>query len=388
MGWRGDLAFLADEISQRHPNPFARVSEATFRRALADLDAAIPQLTDEDLKVRVAGLVALLGDAHTGLDLAGPSAGFHRYPLALTRFADGLFVVGAPEERAELVGARVIDIGGDDVDSLASRASELISHDTDQYLASAVARYLVVAEVLRALGAAPNPAQTHFLLEVPGGSRRDVVLAPDALASTSPSLLTTRSPSDPVPLFRKQPRLDYWWEYVARDKAAYLQFNRSRDPSGDSFAKLSGEVLAFADANPVERLIIDLRNNVGGSSEIIQPLVAGLRDRPWLQGRGHLAVITGPATCSSAVADAFQLKYQLGGVIFGEATGGRLNGYGEPSILLLPYSRLTVTYATQYLRPSPVEVGSLMPDVPVTSTSTDYLSGRDPVFSAIIYGKN
>ncbi len=66
-------------------------------------------------------------------------------------------------------------------------------------------------------------------------------------------------------------------------------------------------------------------------------------------------------------------------------TGGKPNAPGEVGILVLPNSRLSVTYSKRMWRlihgadPPAVE-----PDVAVAVSSSDFLAGRDPVLEAAL----
>jgi hypothetical protein len=65
--WRQDLGYLATELPQRHVNLFFQMPRTTFEAAVQDLDRAIPSLTDAQVMVGLARIVALAGDGHTNL---------------------------------------------------------------------------------------------------------------------------------------------------------------------------------------------------------------------------------------------------------------------------------------------------------------------------------
>jgi tetratricopeptide (TPR) repeat protein len=63
-GWRYDLAFLAREIKRLAYAPFAIQPEAQFDRVVAELNMAIPGLTDAQILVGMMKLVRHLDDGH------------------------------------------------------------------------------------------------------------------------------------------------------------------------------------------------------------------------------------------------------------------------------------------------------------------------------------
>ncbi len=94
--WREDLQALARAMPVGHPNLFWRVSEAEFQAAVADLDARIPELTDEAVIVELSRIVSF-ADGHSFIPLFQSAVAFHLYPLRLYWFSDGLYVEEACE---------------------------------------------------------------------------------------------------------------------------------------------------------------------------------------------------------------------------------------------------------------------------------------------------
>ena len=67
--WRADVALLAKELPQRHRNLFHALPKAEFERRVAGLDAAIPNLSEPEIRAGIARLVAAVGDGHTTADV-------------------------------------------------------------------------------------------------------------------------------------------------------------------------------------------------------------------------------------------------------------------------------------------------------------------------------
>ena len=68
--WRTDLAFFAKELPARHVNAFKYVTPEAFARAVAEVDSAIPHLTDRQIRWRLMRLTALVRDGHTNAEMA------------------------------------------------------------------------------------------------------------------------------------------------------------------------------------------------------------------------------------------------------------------------------------------------------------------------------
>ena len=62
--------------------------------------------------VELMRIVAMVGDGHTALAPEfDERIGFHRFPIQLYDFYDGLFIISADSAHANLFGAKVITIG-------------------------------------------------------------------------------------------------------------------------------------------------------------------------------------------------------------------------------------------------------------------------------------
>jgi hypothetical protein len=105
-GWRYDLAFLAREIKRLAYAPFAIQPEAEFDRTVAELDAAIPGLTDTQILVGLMKLVRHLDDGHAYVRRPKDDEDQARMlPIDLFWFAEGLYVIGAGPGCERLRGA-------------------------------------------------------------------------------------------------------------------------------------------------------------------------------------------------------------------------------------------------------------------------------------------
>jgi C-terminal processing protease CtpA/Prc len=186
-----------------------------------------------------------------------------------------------------------------------------------------------------------------------------------------------------APLFRRRPATYYWYQYMADSQTLYIQYNRCENDPKQSFREFARQALAEGDAHAFERVVIDLRLNGGGDSRIIGPLRDGLVSR--LKKIGHVYVLIGPGTFSSAVMNAAELRGSLRAVLAGEPTGGKPGGYGDVKFLTLPNSKLIVQYTGALVGASKdAESNELVPDLAAPRTIADALAGRDPVLAAVI----
>lgn len=181
----------------------------------------------------------------------------------------------------------------------------------------------------------------------------------------------------PAGLAHKKPGAFYWHEYLPDAKALYIQYNKCHDSPANPFKAFTSKVLAFADSNTVQRVVVDLRFNSGGDSTVINPLLAGLKSRPALSAKGHLYALISNRTYSSAMITAERFRNDLQAILVGEATGGKPNHYGQAASFALPRSKLGVQYSTKHLGGIKGNAPSVEPDIPVPRRLTDFVAGRD-----------
>jgi hypothetical protein len=384
--WRQDLDTLAVQLPQRHPNLFFRTTPQVFDRAVAGLRDAIPSLPDTDIMVGMAGIVALAGDGHTNLFLTQRPAAFRMLPLRVKWFADGLFVTAAAAPYIRALGARVTAIGDQAAEDAYQAVAGIISHENDIWARETSPDYLVNADILRALHIVPSSDIVTFTFEDRDGNAFSLDLASLDPGAPAPPLSAAPDPATGfTPLYLQHRDRNYWFTYVESSRTLYFAYNACQQMADLPFARFNDQFWATFDSRPVERFIIDLRNNTGGDSSILLPfLLAGVARQPQFTGVQTYVVIGG-RTFSSAVINAVQMKQ--GPVIFvGQPSGGSPNSYGEVQALILPNSQLRVSYSTRYFSFPNFPPGSLLPDVTVPVYSSDYFARHDPFLAAALAG--
>lgn len=379
--WRDDLKYFATEFPARHIHFKKLYSQPNFDNEIATLEKEIPTLSDSKIALRLMRLVASANVGHTTIYFPQMKLGFWPTPLTFKWFSDGLAVVGAAPVYSEALGTRVLQIGSLTPEQLLDRVAPYISHENDTWLREQSPAYFRNVEILKQVGAIDQDGRIKLTLAKPGGKPFTLVTGPAGPGMDQVSMVDAlRLP--PV-LYRKQPNSYYWYEYLPGTRALYVQYNKCANDPKLAFKDFANELLSFADAHPVDRVIVDLRFNGGGNSTVIWPLISGLKEREALKSR--VFVLIGSATFSSAQDNAIELRQNLNATLVGESTGEKLNTYGEVRIIHLPNSGLDVQYCTNYFRMvRDSDPSALEPDVHVPRTLEDVLAGRDPVLDAAL----
>lgn len=379
--WAADLDFLVKELPARHKNLFFKLTPEKFRTDAAALRARIPKLDRIGFLTELARFVASIGDSHTSFMVMPEKA----FPLKLYWFKEGICITDTTPEHAALLNGRLEAVNGHPADEVARAFASIIPHDNDAQVKDFVPRFLGSAEHLNGLGLIADPDKAAFTVRTPAGETVTAKMRSLALGDIrSVSWAAPAVGPSSLPLYRRTAGSAYEQAYLADSRTLYFAYNSCRDLPGRPFAAFVQELWETVRKNPVDRLVIDLRNNGGGDSSILDPFIAELAASKGLNRRGRLFVIVGRRTFSSAILNAIDLAKKTEAIFYGEPTGGKPNHYGEIEKLTLPHLKLDVSYSTKYFRPAEEDDPSFMPDVLVELALGDFLALRDPVLEAIL----
>jgi hypothetical protein len=374
--WRQDLQILAQELPQRAKPLQDAHKKHAFLSRLEHMDKSVGSRTDNQILVSIMQSLALIGDSHTKPALGSfllPS-----YPINLYWFKEGLYVTSAGDQCPELLGARLLKIGDTPVEHVLRLLKTLIGHENEWVFKSLVQYLIISAKILNGGGFASDPVQASFEFHLQDGSHRRSTLSAGTDMGNSTSLSSR--------LLRwSQPEKNYWFQPLPGSEAIYFGYSACWEMPGLPFAAFQRQLLDAITVTRCRRLIIDLRNNGGGSSAILDPLIASLVEKKFPTGPLPVFVLIGRGTQSSAAMNAIELKQKAAAVLVGEPSGAKPNHYGELNELELPNSHLRIQYSTTYFHLWPVDSDrSLYPDIRVTETWKDFNAGRDLALSAAL----
>ncbi len=398
--WREDIAYFRQELPRRHIDAFHDLSRPEFDRMTADLDRHVSSLRDHEIIVGLARVVARLGlrDGHSRVNLFNPAVKFHKLPLNFYSYSDGLFVRATSKDYADILGARLVSIGGTPASEALARVYDITPADNAMTKKSWGADLLIIPEVLRALAIAPGEPADPVTLEVErtDKSRRTVtVKAVESLEGIEWQDVRRKAPSPAMylrwgaldPFNRHGAQKNFWFEYLSDRKLLYVNYSGVADGPDESVDAFFGRVFAFAEKNPIEKLVLDIRNNSGGNNYLNRPLFYGLIKRADTIGkRGTFFVIIGRETFSAAQNLANLLDEHTDAILVGEPTGGSPNHYGDSLRMELPNSKIPVQLSSvwwQDLDPRDFRRW-IAPGIAAELTSADDRLGRDPALEAIL----
>jgi tetratricopeptide (TPR) repeat protein len=392
-GWRYDLAFLTREIKRLAYAPFALQPETEFDQAVAELDGAIPGLTDAQILVGMMKLVRYLDDGHAGiLPPEGDKELTRVLPVDMFLFTDGLYVIGAAPGCEHLLGAQVERIGGLTVGEVMAALDPVMTRDNDQWLTLRFPILVRYAAVLEALG-----IDQVLTVRLADATTREVRLEatavefhwdryPPGWLALADTVTLDGSVAVPRPLHLRNRELPFWFEYLPAEDLVYFQFNAVRDHPAETFAAFCDQLFGFIEGHNAGRLVIDMRWNGGGNTLLTQHLLHHLIASKRLSQRGALFVIIGRQTFSAAQNTVTAIERETSAIFVGEPTGSRPNFIGEGIGFELPYSKVRANASDLFWQTAwPTDHRTwTAPDVYAPPTFEAYHRNQDPALDAIL----
>lgn len=383
--WREDLHYLAEQMKERHPNLFWRVSEADFQEMVATLDAEIPYLTDAKIIVELTRIVGI-ADAHSHLTLFQPEVGFEIYPFRVYFFSDGLFITAADDPA--LVGAQVTAVNGHSIEAVYAAVAPLVTHDNRYGILNLAPSYLISPQVLQALGIIESVEQPNFALVRQGET---VSFNPQPVPAGDlwwEEWFMANLPQSAVPLYLSQ-HIDrnFWFTLLEDSATLYIQYNymTNRNPDGETIGTFARNLEAFVEANHFDRVVLDLRHNAGGNNGTYGVVLRLLANNERINQRGKFYTIIGRRTFSAAANFVIDLEQRTETIFVGEPMGDLPNMYGDPFPFRLPNSNITVAISSRFWEKSPGDLrDTVEPHITALLSSTDYFAQRDPALEAIL----
>jgi hypothetical protein len=330
----------------------------------------------------MSNLVAMGQDSHTMIYIAAVS---RRFPFTATHFADGWYLTAIDPSSSHKLGWKLTALGGVDADSLADAVAPYIPHDNRSWLVESAPDYLCMEDILNAMGLLTPKGTVRLDLQDSGGSPASLELFPGGSLYTSDAALGAA-----LPLYRQRTSDNYWYQYDNADRLLYVRYRKCAEQPDRPSGAFWQEVLNAFDQNPVDRLVVDFRDNTGGDDSIINPLLMGIQQRFGRFGNPtRFYGLMNGGTFSSGLLDV--MSFKEGAImmglpfvrIFGEPTGGNPNSYGNVYTYQLPASGISFQLSARYFG-SMFKDDALQPDVLVPLRSDQYLQGVDPVWDAVL----
>ncbi|WP_325200180.1 S-layer homology domain-containing protein [Oscillibacter sp.] len=373
---REDLDFLYEKVlAGAHPDAFANTPESEFLKVKAEIEERLETETDTEFLLDLMRLTALAGDSHTSVSV-GSLANFRGYPFSLVRRGESWYLSAAAPEDRDLLCQEVVKLAGKPVEEVIEAYGTLFSSDNPVHLRRSFRQACNVADIYEYLGL------------VKAGEPLTVTLKNGKTLSLEPMGMEEMNKLEAVrisDLIQAQPETAaadaYYFAKPLTDSVYYIQYNICREAEDLSMEDFAAAVAKDLEAGNYKRILLDLRNNGGGSDGVIWPLFEVLREA--MDGGVKLVGLIGENTFSSALINAVEIQ-EMGGALAGEDAGGSVCHFGAVKTFSLPNSKVRGQVSSKYLDLNTLldaaagrGVVALAPDIYVPQELADTLDGKD-----------
>jgi len=384
--WQEDARFLRNEMAEKHADLFSLVDSTKWESVTGEMVNRIPSLREPEILMELTRLAGFPGDGHTFPFIMAPCFDLHSFPLILHGFPEGWYVVRAARGMSDLTGTRLLAIQGIPIEKIYNTYPQLIAWENQQSRKEHFTHVAVMAEWLLYHGIISNTDEAAFTFRTVSG---DTVVHTMASIPFWPYFMwsnITPIDNDEPPVYTAPRRDAYTFRPLEGGKALYIQFNQCVEPpEGPTATAFALDVERHLRDYPVERCIIDLRNNDGGQ-RIYTELLRVVRDNASINRRGRLFVLIGRRTFSAAVMFTTELQLQTNALFIGEPTGQGPIFYSRPRLIELPHSGLLFAVSSYHnVAGLPFDTRrAIEPDVAVPYGIEDFRHGRDPVLATAL----
>lgn len=364
-------AALSDFIKRHHPSPFTVMTEEAFDAQIDELAQNWNVMEETERYYALRKLVAALGDEHTSL-LPPEDIAQSELPFFVMIYDGHWMIVQAQQEYEALVGKELTAINDMEISQIREMLLPLISCETQQWAdvqCSLEFRYL---QNLNYIGVADDPASVDI-------TAKDVVSS-EEITVEAKALTEGYDYQNAAfyPMAQTLAQSGYYYANLLEDGSVFIQYNVCAENPQMPMKEFAQELERQLLADAPEKMIVDLRHNSGGDSEVIRPLLETLQK--FQEEGSELYCLIGAQTFSSGVMNALDMQ-QLGAQLIGEPAGGMLH-FGELVQETLPDGSILVC-STKDFSSAYALSGQLQPDTEMVQTAEDFLAGKDTAIAYI-----
>lgn len=377
--WEKDLSYMQKALPKKHVNLFFKINEKQFNDEIDNLKNSVDKLNDDEITAGIYKIAASIGDTHTSIY----KETLHVYPIQFYYFKEGIYVINTTAKYKSALYSKLIKINGTEIKKIEEKILPLIAQDNKAMIKKSMPKYLMNAEILHGLNIVSDIEKAEFTFENNDGQTFDLNIS-SVNTKTFSGKFIINSKDSSYPLYMQKTNLNYWYTYIEDKKTLYFKYNKcQQDTKAGNMEDFTSGMLKFMDTHDIDKFVIDIRDNSGGSDKYINPIVNWVKDKK-INTKNNLFVIVGRSTFSSAIINAVTFKKETNAAFVGEETSGRPNHYGSVKGFTLPNSKIEISYSTQFNKVCDDNSSSFIPDKIIEVSIKDYLNKKDPVLDYIL----
>ncbi|NQZ09688.1 MAG: hypothetical protein HRT35_21265 [Algicola sp.] len=382
--WQADLQQLKQQLYAIHPNIDDMITRDKFDQQFNKISQHLHSWTSDRIKIEMMHLVAMLNDGHTIIP-PQPAIDFHILPIVLHKFEDGFYIIDAARHYSHLINKKLVKIGNTPVKQVFEQIKQHIGteHISGKYDRASL--YLGMTELLFELGL--SPMNTRALVEVESAGVTEVTeMRGEPYYQWYAFYMLAKNEREPLPYAHRLSKQNYWSEFDQSSGILTININNIKnDSDGPTFKVFSTMVGEQIKKMKFKKVVVDLRDNRGGSNFMARHFSTMLAKAYKLNTPGKLFVLTSGRTFSAAVNLSSLLENQTNAIFVGQPTGQGPNQYGDATGVKLDNSGIFLFISTLPWRGSfeQDKRTTITPHYPIKYYFADYLNDKDPAMDFV-----
>jgi hypothetical protein len=362
-----DADFIIDKLMLKHPFFVGAADEQTNEKIEVIYDGIQQPLTAEQFYLLLHSVFAYTKDGHT--TLRSYSKDYISFPPVIWA-KEGIIVTEKTDEFEK--GDRILAIHGKSENQVLELLREVVPAEHDGYVKMNTKNFLTPGMFLRKLGLVNQDNRVPILIER-NGEELKVALALNPSTTNEDDFGDRLFESVVHPPYRGEIHPNHNWGVITLNASIY----------NEEYHSFVVSFLDDLESKGIKNLVIDNRQNTGGTSLVADPFLKELKKRSLT--KEHVFLLTSTNTFSAGTDIAVELKSQNLATIVGTETGNIIGYLGNVEPFSLPVTQwgggipTTRNGVTGGFDPSK----PLQPDYYIEVTREDIMNGVDPWFEKI-----
>ena len=339
------LNAIIEKVEKEHKNLYHDISKEELQKYIASLED-FNNLSSVEFDYEMLKLFALFKDAHTSYYVPWKSMD------KKLMFLNNKFYVCENDEFIEIVS-----INGLTVDELYKKLVPLINYETNEWLNFKINHNI-------------NNRYFYQMLGIDIG--QNLIITTITNKNINAKLIDTKSlPNNNRPKAYSYKILD--------NEILYFSYRACREESDYLFGQFMSDITQETEDKKIKKYILDLRQNTGGNSEILNPFQSLVREK---QLEGVLIIDNG--VFSSGRFAVARFKKEFNTPLIGEPTGGAAKSYGYTKNLEIEDKIFSASIRLWDFSDIFGYEGAIQPDIYVPTTVEDLNNHFDRPLSIAI----
>lgn len=375
---REDIEYLHNELPKKHKNLFSIITKEEFDKKISNLYNDVDKLSNNQVFIELGKIIASIRDGHTRIDYSDGRS----YPLEFYMFNDEIYIINTDKTLQDMMYSKIVSIDNISYKEILTELTQQISYENESWLKGELPNR-IMPTFLYGIGIAKNEKFSTFKVEKNGEIKDfEVYILPNGKA-----YFDTNRANDKI-IGKHNNYYDY--KYLEDKNTLYFEYNVCGE-KGQIFKDFNFKMFKDIESKNIKKIVVDLRANSGGNSEILNPFTDKLKTYVKENKDVKVYVLVGRETFSSGMFAIFRIKEAVPEAIsVGEPSGGAIDRYGDVRDFKLPNSQLPIKYSTKYFEFSKVfnykinKMNAFVPEILLSPSINDYINGRDIVLEYVL----